>query len=111
MTFSPDATCVAYSRNNNLYLYNIATRQSTAITDDGRWNEVINGTSDWVYEEEYGFTKAYAFSPDSKKIAYLRFDESEVPMFEMMRFDGDLYNKPYTFKYPKAGDKNSVVEL
>ena len=64
-----------------------------------------------MYEEEYGFTKAYAFSPDSKKIAYLRFDESQVPMFEMMRFDGKLYNTPYTFKYPKAGDANSKVEL
>ena len=111
VTFSPDATCVAYSRNNNLYLYNIATCQSTAITDDGRWNEVINGTSDWVYEEEYGFTRAYAFSPDSRYVAYLRFDESQVPLFEMMRFDATLYNRAYTFKYPKAGDSNSTVEV
>ncbi|MBQ2374913.1 MAG: S9 family peptidase, partial [Alistipes sp.] len=61
--------------------------------------------------EEYGFTKAYAFSPDGKEIAYLKFDESNVPEFEMMRFDGNLYNEAYSFKYPKAGDSNSVVTL
>ena len=85
--------------------------EARAVTDDGEWNAVINGTADWVYEEEYGFTRAYAFSPDSKRIAYLRFDESAVPTFEMMRYDGELYNRPYSFKYPKAGDRNSTVEL
>jgi len=111
MTFSPDGNNIAYSKGNNLYLYNIISKSTTAITNDGRWNEIINGTSDWVYEEEYGFTRAYAFSNDGKKIAYLRFDESAVPTFEMMRFDNTLYNHAYSFKYPKAGDKNSVVEL
>lgn len=111
MTFSPDGNNIAYSKGNNLYLYNIINKSTTAITNDGRWNEIINGTSDWVYEEEYGFTRAYAFSNDGKKIAYLRFDESQVPTFEMMRFDNTLYNHAYSFKYPKAGDKNSVVEL
>lgn len=111
MTFSPDGNNIAYSKGNNLYLYNIINKSTTAITNDGRWNKIINGTSDWVYEEEYGFTRAYAFSNDGKKIAYLRFDESQVPTFEMMRFDNTLYNHAYSFKYPKAGDKNSVVEL
>lgn len=111
VSFSGDYSSLAYSKDNNLYLYDIATERSVAITDDGEWNSVINGTSDWVYEEEYGFTKAYAFSPDSKKVAYLRFDESRVPTFEMMRFDDTLYNRAYLFKYPKAGDRNSVVEL
>ncbi len=111
MTFSPDGNNIAYSKGNNLYLYNIINKSTTAITNDGCWNEIINGTSDWVYEEEYGFTRAYAFSNDGKKIAYLRFDESQVPTFEMMRFDNTLYNHAYSFKYPKAGDKNSVVEL
>ena len=111
ITFSPDGKQIAYSKHNNLYLYNIINKSTTAITNDGRWNEIINGTSDWVYEEEYGFTRAYAFSNDGKKIAYLRFDESQVPTFEMMRFDNTLYNHAYSFKYPKAGDKNSVVEL
>ena len=110
LTLSPDSKLVAYAKDNNLYVGALG-KEMTAITNDGEWNKVINGTADWVYEEEYGFTQAYAFSPDSKKIAYLRFDESQVPTFEMMRFDGTLYNKPYSFKYPKAGDKNSVVEL
>ena len=110
LSFSPDSRYIAFAKQNDLYVAPLGG-EPKAITTDGEWNKVINGTADWVYEEEYGFTKAYAFSPDSKKIAYLRFDESEVPMFEMMRFDGKLYNTPYTFKYPKAGDKNSKVEL
>ncbi|MBR4996132.1 MAG: S9 family peptidase [Alistipes sp.] len=110
LTLSPDSKWVAYSKQNNLYIAAMG-HEATAITNDGEWNKIINGTADWVYEEEYGFTQAYAFSPDSKQIAYLRFDESQVPTFEMMRFDGKLYNEPYSFKYPKAGDKNSVVEL
>lgn len=110
LSLSPDSKMIAYAKDNNLYVGELGG-VARPITNDGEWNKIINGTADWVYEEEYGFTKAYAFSPDSKKIAYLRFDESEVPMFEMMRFDGELYNKPYTFKYPKAGDRNSTVEL
>lgn len=110
LTLSPDSKLVAYAKDNNLYVGRLG-EAATAITTDGEWNKIINGTADWVYEEEYGFTQAYAFSPDSKKIAYLRFDESQVPTFKMMRFDGTLYNKPYSFKYPKAGDKNSIVEL
>ncbi len=111
VTFTPDGNALVYAKGNNLYIYDIASRQSTAITDDGRWNEVINGTTDWVYEEEFGFTQAYAVSPDSREVAYLHFDESRVPLFEMMRYDGALYNKAFSFKYPKAGDSNSVVEL
>ena len=111
VAFSPDNKSLVYSKGNNLYLYDIATSTSKAVTTDGEWNKIINGTSDWVYEEEYGFTKGYAVSPDGAKIAYLRFDESEVPIFEMMRYDDKLYNKAYSFKYPKAGDKNSVVTL
>ncbi len=110
-SFSPDGRWIAFSSGNNLWLYNTVTEGSRQITKDGAWNKIINGTTDWVYEEEFGFTKAYAFSPDSRRIAYLRFDESQVPVFEMMRFDGMLYNRAYTFKYPKAGEKNSVVEL
>ena len=109
--FSADGKHLVYAKENNLYLYNIASATSTAVTTDGEWNKIINGTSDWVYEEEYGFTQAYAVSADGAKIAYLRFDESEVPTFEMMRYDNELYNKAYSFKYPKAGDKNSVVTL
>ena len=111
VTISPDNSLLAYCKQNNLYLYNIENQKSIAVTEDGEWNKIINGTSDWVYEEEYGFTRAYAFSTDGTKIAYLRFDESAVPTFEMMRFDNKLYNRAYSFKYPKAGDCNSKVEL
>lgn len=111
VSFSPDGRTLAFARGNNLHLYDIATGSVKSVTDDGEWNSIINGTTDWVYEEEFGFTRAYAFSPDSRQIAYMRFDESRVPLFEMMRYDGNLYDKAYSFKYPKAGDTNSTVEL
>ena len=76
-SFSPDGKLIAYSDRNDLYVYDTAAGQTRRITDDGAWNAIINGTTDWVYEEEFGFTKAYAFSPDSRRIAYLRFDETE----------------------------------
>lgn len=110
-SFSPDGRLIAYSDRNDLYLYDIAAGTTRRITDDGAWNSVINGTTDWVYEEEFGQTRAYAFSPDGGRLAYLRFDESEVPLMEMMRFDGKLYNRAFPFKYPKAGERNSVVQL
>ena len=99
-TFSPDGGRIVYSDRNDLYVHDLTTQQTRRITDDGRWNEVINGTTDWVYEEEFGITRAYAFSPDGRRLAYLRFDESRVPLMEMMRFDGKLYNRAYSFKYP-----------
>ena len=109
--FTPDGRNIVFSSRNNLYVYNIERQGTRQITRDGRWNETINGTTDWVYEEEFGFTRAYAFSPDGKRLAYLRFDESQVPLMEMMRFDGKLYNEAYSFKYPKAGEKNSTLQL
>lgn len=111
VAFSPDSRSVAYAKDNDLYLFDLAKGCTTRLTDDGEWNATINGTTDWVYEEEYGSTKAYAFSPDSRYVAFLRFDESRVPLFEMMRYDGELYNRAYRFKYPKAGDDNSIVTL
>ena len=110
-SFSPDGSRIVYSDRNDLYVYDIASGATRRITTDGAWNEVINGTTDWVYEEEFGSTRAYAFSPDGKRLAYLRFDESQVPLMEMMRFDGKLYNEAYSFKYPKAGEKNSTLQL
>ncbi|MFI3281036.1 MAG: S9 family peptidase [Rikenellaceae bacterium] len=110
-TISPDNSTIAFSSLNDLYLYNIEGKTVERITSDGEWNKIINGTTDWVYEEELAFTKAYWFSPDGKQIAYLRFDESQVPLFEMMRYDNTLYNHSFSFKYPKAGDTNSTVEL
>ncbi|MFI3332259.1 MAG: S9 family peptidase [Rikenellaceae bacterium] len=110
-TFSPDSRAIAFSSHNNLFLYDIESGSIDQITRDGEWNKIINGTTDWVYEEEFGFTKAYWFSPDGREIAYLKFNESEVPLFEMMRYDNELYNRAYSYKYPKAGDTNSTVEL
>ncbi|QZK89370.1 S9 family peptidase [Flavobacterium sp. CHNK8] len=110
-TFSPDGKKIAYARENNLYVYDLATTKSTAITTDGQKNSIINGITDWVYEEEFAFVKAFDWSTDSKKVAYIRFDESKVPEFSMSMFGKDLYPTNQTFKYPKAGEKNAVVSL
>lgn len=78
-TFSPDGTKIAYAKGNNLYVYEIASKKSVAITSDGMKNSIINGITDWVYEEEFAFVRAFDWSKDSKKVAFIRFDESEVP--------------------------------
>lgn len=109
-TFSPDGSKIAYVKNNNLYLYDIATGSSRAVTTDGKWNEIINGNCDWVYEEEFEFTRAYEWSPKGNYIAYYRFDESKVKEYQFTQFD-NTYNKQYTYKYPKAGEENSKVEI
>src|SRR5690606_8552038 len=82
----------------------------TKITTDGKWNETINGSTDWVYEEEFGFDKGFYWSPNGKYIAYYKFDERQVPEFGMDMY-GALYPERYTFKYPKAGEKNSIVSI
>ncbi|KQB38484.1 S9 family peptidase [Flavobacterium aquidurense] len=110
-TFSPDGTKIAYARENNLYVYDVASKKSTAVTTDGKKNAIINGITDWVYEEEFAFVRAFDWSKDSKKLAYIRFDESQVPEYSMSIFKKDLYPTIETFKYPKAGEKNSEVSL
>ncbi|MFG4001105.1 S9 family peptidase [Flavobacterium aquidurense] len=110
-TFSPDGTKIAYARENNLYVYDVASKKSAAVTTDGKKNAIINGITDWVYEEEFAFVRAFDWSKDSKKLAYIRFDESQVPEFSMSMFHKDLYPTVETFKYPKAGEKNSEVSL
>jgi dipeptidyl-peptidase-4 len=110
-TFSPDGQKIAYAKNNNLYVYDLASKKSTQITTDGKKNSIINGITDWVYEEEFAFVRAFDWSKDSKKLAYIRFDESMVPEFSMSIFKTDLYPTIETFKYPKAGEKNALVSL
>ncbi len=110
-TFSPDGKKIAYAQENNLFVYDIDGKTTKAVTTDGKKNEVINGITDWVYEEEFAFVRAFDWSKDSKKIAYIRFDERQVPEFSMSVFHKDLYPQVETFKYPKAGEKNSVVSL
>jgi dipeptidyl-peptidase-4 len=110
-TFSPDAKKIAYAKGNNLFIYDIDSQSNTQVTNDGSKNTIINGITDWVYEEEFAFVRAFDWSKDSKKIAFIRFDESQVPEFSMSIFKKDLYPKTETFKYPKAGEKNSQVTL
>ena len=110
-TFSPDGTKIAYSRANNLFLYDIASKSETQITNDGQKNAVINGITDWVYEEEFAFVRAFDWSTDGKHLAFIRFDESLVPNFSMDLYQKDLYPTAQTFKYPKAGEKNAAVSL
>ena len=109
--FSPDGSRVAFVRGGNLFVADPAAGSERQLTFDGRVNHIINGLPDWVYEEEFSFARAFAWSPDGRKIAYLRFDESRVKQYNMNRFAGGLYPENYTFKYPKAGEQNSVVEL
>jgi len=110
-TFSPDGKKIAYVKENNLFIYDIASNTNSQITTDGKKNAIINGITDWVYEEEFSFVRAFDWSKDSKKIGYIRFDESQVPEFSMSIFAKNLYPKIETFKYPKAGEKNSIVSL
>ena len=106
--YSPDGTKVSFIHGNDLFVKTISTGKVEKLTQDGKRNKVINGTTDWVYEEEFSITKAYGWSPDSKYIAYLRFDEKAVPEYSMDTYGG-LYPEEYTFKYPKAGEVNSLV--
>ncbi len=110
-TFSPDGKKVAYVRDNNLFWFDIASQKTTQITSDGKFNYILNGIPDWVYEEEYGFARAYEWSPNSDAIAYFRTDEERVKEYHMNRFDNKLYPTVYSFKYPKAGEQNSLVTI
>ncbi|MDB5190868.1 MAG: family peptidase [Segetibacter sp.] len=109
-TYSPDATKVAFVKNNNLYYKDLLTNKTTQVTKDGEWNKIINGNADWVYEEEFSFTKAFQWSPNGTNLAYYKFDESKVPQYSMTLFNG-LYPTQYNYKYPKAGEPNSIIEI
>ncbi len=108
-TFSPDASKVAFVMENDLYYRDLASGKTTRVTNDGRRNAIINGAADWVYEEEFKLTRAFEWSPDGQRLAFLRFDESEVPEFTMELYKNEAYPVLDTFKYPKVGEKNAVV--
>ncbi|WP_041579544.1 S9 family peptidase [Zunongwangia profunda] len=110
-TFSPDNSKIAYVFNNNIYVYDVVENSEKQITKDGKINSIINGVTDWVYEEELGFVKAFEWNNKGDRIAFLRFDESKVPEFSMDIFGSDLYPDQQVFKYPKAGEANSDVSL
>ena len=110
-TFSPDSKKVAYAKNNNLFMLDLTTNLTTQVTKDGKYNHIINGTTDWVYEEEFGFVRAFEWSNDSNFIAFLRFNESKVREFSMGVTGDGLYPSQHVFKYPKAGEDNAKVSL
>ena len=110
-TFSPDSKKVAFAKDNNLFVIDLENNKETKVTKDGKINAIINGITDWVYEEEFGFVKAFEWGKDSDYLAFLRFDESQVAEFSMNITGSDLYPSTHTFKYPKAGEKNAKVSL
>ena len=109
-TFSPKSTEVAFVKENNLYYKNLASNDEMQVTTDGKKGSIINGASDWVYEEELVLVSAFNWSPDGTKIAYYKFDESKVKEWNLDLYNG-LYPEQVNFKYPKAGEENSKVEI
>ncbi len=111
-SFNPQGDKVAYVKDNNLYIKDLHNGHTTAITNDGMKNYIINGNCDWVYEEEFGFTQAYQWSPDGTYLAYYRFDESSVREYTIPFYEQDAaYPRWYTYKYPKAGEENAIVSI
>lgn len=113
-TFSPNGNKVGYVKDNNIFYKNLDTNSTVKVTTDGEKNKIINGVTDWVYEEEFAFVRAFEWNPTGTKIAYLKFDETEVPEFSMDlygRYGQDLYPAQEVFKYPKAGEENAKVSL
>ena len=110
-TFSPDGKRVAFVEDNNLYVKDLNSSEIIQVTSDGEKNKIINGITDWVYEEEFAFVRAFDWNADSNKIAFIRFDETNVPEFSMDIYGTALYQTQRVFKYPKAGEANSEVSL
>ena len=109
--FSPQGDKVAYVLDNNLFIKDIKSGTITQVTSDGKKNHIINGASDWVYEEEFALVRSFEWAPDGKHIAYYKFDETHVKEFSMDLFKGGLYPTQEVFKYPKAGEENSIVKV
>ncbi|MDR1876264.1 MAG: S9 family peptidase [Flavobacteriaceae bacterium] len=109
--FSPDETKLAFVFENNIYYQDIPSLKITQVTPDGKENKIINGISDWVYEEELGHVRNFEWSPDGKHLAFVRFDESNVKEVDIPVYGKNLYPEHLIFKYPKAGEENSKVTL
>ena len=110
-TFNSAGTKIAFGSNNDLYIKDLLSGEETQITTDGSKNSIINGITDWVYEEEFAFVRAFDWNKAGDKLAYIKFDESEVPRFSMDVYGEELYPSQQVFKYPKAGDPNAEVSL
>jgi dipeptidyl-peptidase-4 len=110
-TFSPDGSRVAFVKNNNLFVKDLESNALYQITTDGAFNQIINGIADWVYEEEFSIVRLFQWNNDGSKLAFLRFDEADVPEFSMDIYGNGLYPSQQEFKYPKAGESNSKVSL
>jgi len=117
--FSPDGRYIAFARDNNLFMKKLDYNTEIAITTDGKAGGIINGTPDWVYEEEFSGKRYFDWSPDSKLLAFVKFDESKVPQYSFVKYLGNadikeefsLYPTTFSFKYPKAGENNSTVSV
>ena len=116
--WSPDGTQIAFVRDNNIHLVKLLYGNAESqVTQDGKFNEVINGIPDWVYEEEFGYNSAMTFNADGTMICWVRFDESKVKTYSLQMFQGmrpaikenAVYPGAYSYKYPKAGEVNSTV--
>ncbi|MAP54350.1 S9 family peptidase [Altibacter sp.] len=110
-TFSPDGSKLAYGYANNLYYKDLETGEEVQVTTDGKKNSIINGITDWVYEEEFAFVRAFDWNATGTMLAFIRFDETDVPEFSMDMYGEDLYQTQQVFKYPKAGEANAKVSL
>ena len=107
--WSPDGMQVAFVRDNNIFLVKLLyDNAESQVTKDGKRNEVINGIPDWVNEEEFSFNCSMTFTADGQMLCWLRYDESQVKTFSLQMY-GQLYPEDYSYKYPKAGEKNSTV--
>lgn len=109
--FSNDGKKVAFVYDNDLYFHDLEQEELIRVTHDGKRNEIINGASDWVYEEEFYITRTHDWSPCGNYLAFLKFDESHVSEYIMKDYNGELYPEYTTFKYPKVGEENSILTV
>ncbi len=109
--FNPQGDKVAFVFENNMYVKDLQSGETTQVTKDGEKNRIINGGMDWVYEEEFALKTGYQWSPDGQWVAFYRFDESRVKQFTMTHYRDELYPEYETFKYPKVGEENSIVTI